>query len=183
MPGYAGGREVPIDWAAALARHDRWLRLVVRARVGEPQAVEEVMQELALAAVRQPSRVDPERLPAWLYRLAVRQALLHRRRCGRRRRLLDRYATDSEPAVEPDPLAWLLRAERAALVRAALERLPSRDAEVLLLKYAEGWSAPELAGRLGLGLSAVEARLHRARQRLRAALARAFEPCDLESPR
>jgi len=41
-----------LDWQALLAEHDRWLRTVVYARVGEPQAVEEVMQEVALAAAR-----------------------------------------------------------------------------------------------------------------------------------
>ena len=35
-----------IDWQAALAQHDRWLRTVVLARVREPQAVDEVMQEV-----------------------------------------------------------------------------------------------------------------------------------------
>ena len=36
-----------LDWQALLAEHDRWLRTVVYARVGEPQAVDEVMQEVA----------------------------------------------------------------------------------------------------------------------------------------
>lgn len=166
----------PIDWAAALARHDRWLRLVILARLGERQAVDEVMQEVALAAVAQRSPLaDPDRLPAWLYRLAVRQTLLHRRRRGRQRHLFDRYArrfgAPEPPALDPDPLGWLLRDERSRLVREALGRLPPRDAEILLLKYAEGWTGRELAARLGVGLAAVEARLHRVRKRLRAELA------------
>ena len=49
----------------------------------------------------------------------------------------------------------------------ALTRLPPRDAEVLILKYAEGWSYRELAEHLGQSEPAVESRLHRARQRLR----------------
>ena len=37
-----------------------WLRTIVYARVGEPQAVDEVMQEVALAAVRQKAPIaDP----------------------------------------------------------------------------------------------------------------------------
>ena len=40
-----------IDWPAALAAHDRWLRTVVAARLGEPQAIDEVMQEIAMAVV------------------------------------------------------------------------------------------------------------------------------------
>ena len=46
----------------------------------------------------------------------------------------------------------------------------SRDAEILLLKYTEDWSYRQLASRLGITKVAVEARLHRARQRFRAEL-------------
>jgi RNA polymerase sigma-70 factor (ECF subfamily) len=49
----------------------------------------------------------------------------------------------------------------------ALRVLPRRDSEILLLKYTEQWSYQELAIHLGISHSAVEARLHRARQRLR----------------
>jgi RNA polymerase sigma-70 factor (ECF subfamily) len=48
--------------------------------------------------------------------------------------------------------------------------LNSKDAELLLLKYTEDWSYHELAAHLGISHSAVETRLHRARQRLRAEL-------------
>ena len=58
-------------------------------------------------------------------------------------------------------------------MRGALERLSRRDAEILLLKYTEDWSYRELALHLGASESAVEARLHRARARLRAELMRA----------
>ena len=53
----------------------------------------------------------------------------------------------------------------------AIKRLVRRDAEILLLKYTEDWSYRELAEHLGISESAVEARLHRARQRLRSELA------------
>jgi RNA polymerase sigma-70 factor (ECF subfamily) len=169
-----------VDWSAALLGHDRWLRLTVLARVGERQAVDEVMQEVALAAIAAgPVGLDPARVPAWLHRVAVRQALLHRRRAGRRRKLLDRYAERADAGSERDPLEWLLLDERARLVREALERLPARDAEILLMKYAEEASSRVLADRLGLSVPAVEARLHRGRQRLRDELARSTTPLDV----
>ncbi|MBS0208113.1 MAG: sigma-70 family RNA polymerase sigma factor [Planctomycetes bacterium] len=161
-----------IDWRAELARHDRWLRAVVLARLGSWQGVDEIMQEVALAAVRQQAPLrDRERVAPWLYRLAVTQALLYRRRLGRARRLAERYADRTLPTEqdnrEPDPLEWLLADERQRLVRVALEKLPGRDAEILLMKYAEDCSYHEIADRLGVSHSAVEARLHRARERLR----------------
>lgn len=165
-----------IDWQALLAEHDRWLRTIVYARVGEPQAVDEVMQEVALAAVRQQAPLaDRAKAAPWLYRLAVRQSLLYRRKQGRKRRLTAAYANRNRPTErdvrELDPLAWLLADERRRLVRVALERLPQRDAEILLLKYSEDWSYQELARRLGTTQSAIQARLHRARARMRSELA------------
>jgi RNA polymerase sigma-70 factor (ECF subfamily) len=88
---------------------------------------------------------------------------------------VDRFAARVPPAEadfrEPDPLDWLLAEEQRALVRRALEQLPRRDAEILLLKYTENWTYRQLAEHLGLSTSAVEARLHRARQTMRRQLA------------
>jgi RNA polymerase sigma factor (sigma-70 family) len=165
-----------IDWPAMLARHDRWLRTIVLARVGEPQAVDEVMQEVSLAALRQQAPLqDASKVAPWMYRLAVIQSLLYRRKRGRMRKLTDRYGERVRPAVddsrEADPLSWLLADERRRMVRTALAGLPPRDAEILLLKYTEGWSYHQIADSLGVSHSAVEARLHRARQKLRNELA------------
>jgi RNA polymerase sigma factor (sigma-70 family) len=49
--------------------------------------------------------------------------------------------------------------------------MPKRDAELLLLKYTEDWSYRQLADHLGISTSAVEARLHRAREKMRRQLA------------
>ncbi len=173
-----------VDWQVALAEHNRWLRTVVCARLGQSAAVDEVMQEVALAAVRQQAPLlDADKLAPWLYRLAVRQSLLHRRRLGRRRKLTDRYARLLHPREqdhrELDPLEWLLADERQDMVRRAVARMPRRDAEILLLKYTEHWSYDQLAHHLGTTRSAVESRLHRARARLRRELA-AFERVGIE---
>lgn len=172
----AGTDRASIDWPRVLAEHERWLRAVVYARVGEPQAIDEVMQEMSLAAVRQHAPLDDAaKVAPWLYRLAVRYSLLYRRKQGRRRKLIDRYVERCRPsetdAREMDPLGWLLAEERRAQVRAAMGRLPKRDAEILLLKYREDWSYRTLAEHLGVSESAVETRLHRARARLRTELA------------
>lgn len=165
-----------IDWQAALAEHDRWLRTVIAARLGEPQAIEEVLQEVSMAAVAQKAPInDPSRVAPWLYRLAVIQTLLYRRKQGRRRKLTDRYAERNRPTEadsrQTEPLDWLLSEERRKLVRVAMSRLPKRDAEILLLKYTEDWNYRALASHLGISESAIEARLHRARKRLRNELA------------
>src|SRR5271166_6559586 len=86
-----------VDWGAALAVHQGWLRRVVASRLGEPQAVDEVMQDVALAAVAQRSPLqNPARVAVWLYRLAVRHVLIYRRKTGRQRSLVDRYAARTD---------------------------------------------------------------------------------------
>lgn len=162
-------------WAAALAEHGRWLRTVILARTGEAAAVEDVFQEVALAAIRQPvGRLAAVSIRPWLYRLAVRQALLHRRKSGRQRRLAQRWARRryQEANGEADPGEWLLAVEQRESVQAALQCLTSKDREILLLKYTEGWSYQHLAEHLGISESALEARLHRSRHRLREELIR-----------
>lgn len=170
------GQEVPltpnVDWSEALAENDRWLRTVIFARVGERQAVDEVFQEVSLAAVRQQSPLeDPTKVAPWLYRTAVTQSLLYRRKAGRRRKLTVGYAEAMRPTEadsgQVDPLGWLLAHERQQLVRQALAMLARRDREILLLKYTEDWSYRQLAEHLGISESAVQARLHRARKRMR----------------
>jgi RNA polymerase sigma-70 factor (ECF subfamily) len=166
----------PVDWAAALAERRRWLRTVLLARLSDRQAVEEVLQEVALAAVRRgPERLTESGVSAWLYRVAVRQALLERRRTARAGRRVAEYARRNEATHRNgagDPLRWLLAGEEAVLVREALLRLTSRDRELLLLKYTEDWSCKELAAHLGIRVTTVETRLFRARDRLRHELSR-----------
>ncbi len=93
---------------------------------------------------------------------AKAETIATRKRCAGR---------DGEAIQSLDPLSWLLADERRSLIRQALGQLNPRDAEILLLKYTENWSYHQIAVHLGIGHAAVEARLHRARARLRAELA------------
>lgn len=163
-----------VDWESVLGQHAGWLRAVIYARVKEPQAVEDVLQEVALGAVEQKSPIhDPAKVGPWLYRLAVFQSLMYRRRQGRRKKWLRRYSEEHEHGngQQREPIDWLLRSERHHLVRKALEALPPKDAEILLLKYGQDWKYEEIARHLGITFSAVQTRLHRARQKLRKKLA------------
>ena len=168
MKDSVGATIIPdLDWNAILQDHDRWLRTIVYARLGEPQAVDDVMQEVALAAVRQSAPIqDRTKVAPWLYRLAVRQTLLYRRKMGRSRNLTKRYADRVQPTEdrsrEHSPLEWLLSIERHTQVRYAMRQMRPADAEILLLKYAQNWNYHKIADHLGISHSAVEARLHRA---------------------
>lgn len=173
-------------WPDVLVQHAPWLRTVVFTRLGEAQAVDDVMQEIGLAISKMFARPRgnlemPRSWEPWLYRVAVRQALLYRRRVGRQRRLVAAFshvAEQRQACEAADTLAWLLADERAALIRAAVRELPPRDAQLLLLKYAEGWSYHQIAERLGITPKAVETRLARARAKLRAKLSPVLDPVN-----
>lgn len=166
-----------IDWNLVFDQNRPWLRSVIVARLGEPQAVDEVLQEVALAITAgKDSLANPHKVAPWMYQIAVRQTLLYRRKHGRRRKLVDRYADAFQPsevdARTPDPLTWLIASEQADLFRRAMRNLPVRDCEILMLKYHHSWSYRQIAQQLGVSESAVETRLHRARKRLRQGLVR-----------
>ena len=161
-----------IDWETALREHESWLKTVIAARVGEAAAVDEVWQEVSMAAIRQQAPLqDVSRVTPWLYQLAIRQSLLYRRTMGRRRKLVDRYVERVIPVSrdrsEKNPLDVLMADERLQQIREALNTLAEQDREILLLKYVHDWSYNEMAANLDLSVSTVQARLHRARQRLR----------------
>lgn len=179
QPQHRSNREAEFKAAVTLVRqslaeHRRWLSTVLRARGVEAAAVEEVWQEVCAAALENAAKLrDLQRVAPWLYRITVVASLQYRRRLGRRRKLVERLAANrSESTVsgELDPLAWLLADEQRQLVRQAMATLPSKDAEMLLLKHTEDWTYRQLAEHLGLSESAVDARLHRARAKLRRAL-------------
>ena len=58
------------------------------------------------------------------------------------------------------------------MVRDALAQLPEQSRELLLLKYVHDWSYRDMAEKLGVTVTTVQARLHRARGLLRQVLAR-----------
>jgi RNA polymerase sigma-70 factor (ECF subfamily) len=146
----------------------------------------DVAQEVLAEANRQLDQFLRERpLPfyPWLRRLAgLKLADAYRRhfKAGRRTVMREeRAGLPDESAQElagrlvgvtSGPAAGLGRRERNAQVRAALERLPERDREVLVLRYLEDLSTADAAVVLGCRIGAVKVRLLRALRRLRSLL-------------
>ena len=67
--------------------HGSWLRAVAIARLRGLEGADDVMQDVAMAAIRNwdTLRTNANAKP-WLYRLTVRAALMHRRTLGRARK-------------------------------------------------------------------------------------------------
>lgn len=163
-----------IDWGEAMERHRRWLSSIVHSRLSDRQAAEDVMQEVALAAIAQPSRPnDPNKIGPWLYRIALRKVINHHRTTGRRKRLIERAVNAGcvqEEATEAEPGQWLVEQESQSAAQQALQKLPPTYREILVLKYTENWGYQDLAKHLGVSVKTIEYRLLKARRALRGLL-------------
>ncbi len=165
------------DPLEALPDHENWLRTTLHARLGNRDEVDEVMQEVAVAAANQSAKAIPVEKPGpWLYRVALRQVMLFRRKAGRRKKLIAGFGEKVAPSEEDNrsrsPMDFLLSEERRSEVRDAMASMSERDRQLLMLKYVEGLSYGEIAGRVGVTPSAVQSRLHRARAELRRLLSK-----------
>ncbi|TAH39379.1 MAG: sigma-70 family RNA polymerase sigma factor [Planctomycetota bacterium] len=154
-------------------------RLALRCGL-DPEEAEDGVQEVFLKVQR---RIDTFRgeaaLSTWLYQVALNTLLDHRRRVARacRSQAMETLESGELPGVSeaepPDEAAS--RLERRQVVRRALERLPLRFREMLILRDLEGLSYRDIARVLGLAQGTVESRIFRARERLARELGRMEE--------
>jgi RNA polymerase sigma-70 factor, ECF subfamily len=127
--------------------------LVVQLR--DEREARDALQETLVAAWQGLPRLRRVDDPwPWLAGIAARKAA----DVGRRRRVLLPLSDDTDRAVETDG--------DSADVRAALNRLPVKAREILLLRYFLRLSEEETAAALGLRLGTVKSRAASARLRL-----------------
>jgi RNA polymerase sigma-70 factor (ECF subfamily) len=116
---------------------------------------------------------DGERIDrpwGWLRRVAGNLAKDHNKSMFRRNGTHPPEVMNGLRSEEPMPLERMEREEAFARLRAALAELPSRDREILTLRYGLGYSNQEVADLLDLNIHAVYMRACRARQRLAGSL-------------
>jgi RNA polymerase sigma-70 factor (ECF subfamily) len=159
---------------------------LARRMLGNDADAEDVTQDVLLQVVRKlhTFRGDAQ-LTTWLHRVTVNAALaLREKRANREKREVhpaDADGVDVGPPAGPvrrwgvrpdDPV---LAAERHALIEKAIGELPTPFRDVYVLADVEGLPNQEIGEALGLSVPAVKSRLHRARLRMRDALAPHFE--------
>jgi len=135
-----------------------------RALTGNDADAADAAQNAFLDAFRHLGRFDETReFYPWFY-------VLLRNRCFKLRvRPQDRPGAD-DPVDAAAPA--MSSPEELYDLRAALDRLPADDRELIVLKHRDGWTYDELAQRLDIPRGTVMSRLFHARQRLKALLAR-----------
>jgi RNA polymerase sigma-70 factor (ECF subfamily) len=146
------------SWAAdvLIARHLRVMNRLAF-RLCRPADVEDVVQESVFLALRAlPKLRHADGLATWFASIVVNAA----RKIDRRRRLLARvgfidaspreWDTLVSPAAPPDVVAELRATSRA------LERLPGREREALVLRRVERRPLDEVAAIMGASLASVK---------------------------
>jgi RNA polymerase sigma-70 factor (ECF subfamily) len=131
-------------------------------RVSDVAEAEDLLQEVFIRVHYHLCCLPPpEKMDGWIYQIARNLVIDY----YRRRHATVELPPDLSVAVDyekEDP-----QAELSLSLREMVERLPEPYRETLLLTEYQGLSQVELAGRLGLSISAVKSRVQRAREKLR----------------
>jgi RNA polymerase sigma-70 factor (ECF subfamily) len=145
--------------------------VAIAARVlGSQAEAEDVAQEVFLSFGR--SSVPPGEATGWLSVAAAHTALNHLR-SGRRRAFREEAseAVNGGDAVSPDVAEAVVTLDDRRRVRAALGRLPRRQAVALVLRHSS-LSYAEVAAAVGLSVGSVGTTVRRAESALRKELSR-----------
>ncbi|MBV9822149.1 MAG: sigma-70 family RNA polymerase sigma factor [Actinobacteria bacterium] len=168
----ATGRRVTVREAARadlelIFRRDYRQVVAVAARVlGERDQAEDVAQEAFLALGRSP--VPAEEATGWLC-VAAAHTALNLLRTGRRRAAREESVADHQPVA--DIADTVVTLEERSRVRAALGRLPRKQAVALVLRHS-GLSYADIAAALDLSPGSVGTTVRRAESAVRKELNR-----------
>jgi RNA polymerase sigma-70 factor, ECF subfamily len=149
------------SFASLVRRHQARVFSLASRFFRHREDVEEIAQETFLAAWRRLGTYEA-RAPFehWITRVCLRHC--YSRLAATRRR--------EEPLPQIEPAAPARDPAAAIDVERLLARLAPSDRFVLLLLDGEGWSAKEIAERIGWTVANVKVRAFRARRRLRRVL-------------
>lgn len=146
-------------------RHLRRVHATATRLLGDAAEADDVAQDVFVAAWQAAAGWKPgrARFGSWLLRVTLNACHdRHRRRRRQEPDALQHLASDA-----PGPEQRVARGQRAARVDAALQALPPRQREALVLCHYEGCSQQEAAALLEVSEEALESLLARGRRRLR----------------
>jgi RNA polymerase sigma-70 factor, ECF subfamily len=145
-------------------KYERRLFIMVGNMLGDRQQVEDLVQDVFLAAFQHLADFNPEKghFSTWLFRIARNKCLNE----TRRKRDLLMAVLPERPGPET-PGTLLMRKEASELLDSALERLKFRDRMIFVLAELNGLSYAQIAVIEKINLGTVRSRLARTREKLR----------------
>jgi RNA polymerase sigma-70 factor (ECF subfamily) len=154
------------DLPTLVREHSGLLFRVAHSIVRNPTEAEDIVQEVFLRVLqRQTQLAGIVEVRPWLVRIAWNLALDRRRRI-RPEQMEDEFAAALASSTLPADQA-LAETRRMAQVFSAIDRLPKKERETLLLSAMDELSTAEIATVIGKTESGVRSLLFRARTRLR----------------
>jgi RNA polymerase sigma-70 factor (ECF subfamily) len=159
---------LPASFADLAERHRPELLGYLVRLLGDQHDAQDACQDALLRAHRAFDRLAPDsNCRAWLYRIATNSARDVARRRSRRRARTAEVDLDTLPAAAPPAPD---RGEQLRAVTRAVEALPRRQREALLLRQFQGLPYEEIAATLGGNAAAARANVYQAVKKLRATL-------------
>jgi RNA polymerase sigma-70 factor (ECF subfamily) len=159
---------------------------------GDEDEAKDLVQDTFLLAFRKWEQFEGRAEPTtWLYRIAARACQRrHRRRAGEPRSLepLEKLLPSGEPRVvdipsgEDSPHEILEQREAREAVEKAIATLPERFRLPLVLKEIMELPVDDVAGILGVKVSTIKTRLHRARLQIAKELRKKLPKKDAPPP-
>lgn len=139
--------------------------------LGDRAEAEDIAQEamLRLWKIAPDWRPGEAMVTTWLYRVATNLAT-DRLRYRNRRRAAPLDDAPDLADTGPGVVQAMIEADRMQALQQALDHLPERQRQAVVLRHIEGLSNPEIAEILGLGVEAVESLTARGKRALAAAL-------------
>jgi RNA polymerase sigma-70 factor (ECF subfamily) len=175
-----------------VSRYHASMLRVAQVFVQSPAVAEEVVQETWLAVLEGIARFEGRSaLRSWVFRILANRARTRAQREARTQPFSSMEEEGDGPTVDParflpddhpqwpghwsaPPSPWadarLMAGETLALAQRAIDALPPRQKQVILLRDVEGCSPEEVCEALGLSDGNQRVLLHRARAAVRAAL-------------
>ncbi len=159
----------------------RWIRPLVvrycRARLGAQEktfaSADDVAQEVCLAVLTALPRYRDQGQPflAFVYGIAAHKVSDARRSAARNRSEPVPDVPDTPTLAEDGPETQVVQGEMAGRMATLLNTLPTKQREILRLRFVVGLSAEETAQAMGSTAGAIRVSQHRALNRLRDVLA------------
>src|SRR3954469_18929515 len=183
-------------FVALVERYRSLMLRVAKTYVRTPSVAEEVVQETWVGVLDGLERFEGRStLKTWLFRILTNRAKTRGEREARCTPFScmaggteDEDAVDADRFLPPDHARWpghwaaapsdwerlpdehLLGRETIDSIRVAVDDLPARQREVIVLRDIEGWSAEEVCEALDVSEVNQRVLLHRARSKVRAGL-------------
>ncbi len=156
----------PAAFEPLVRRYERVLFAMAYRLTANTEDARDVTQNAFVRAYTHLDSFDPGRpFFGWIYRIAVNEALNLRRARPEHQALSDRLPAGAGPDRSVET------AEIGVRVRGAVQRLPKRLRDVIILRHFAELPYHEIALTLGIPEKTVKSRLFSARQRLESLLA------------